>query len=126
MYLKLNLNPNDNEADDCIVRAIAFVTQQTWEQVYNELCKIGLEKFEMPSGKVVFEEYLQNRGWINMRRIRRSMSNGKWLTVKEFVEIKKERMIVIVSNHVVACDGGNYYDTFDCGGLTVQGYWVKK
>ena len=39
MWVKCNPNPLGKAAGDCVVRAIAIATQQSWGRIYDDLCR---------------------------------------------------------------------------------------
>ena len=42
MWIKCNPNPLGKQTGDCVVRAIAIATGQSWRDTYRELCKVGI------------------------------------------------------------------------------------
>ena len=49
MWIKANPNPCRREEPDCVVRAIAIATDQTWQKVHRDLCRLSYEQCTMPS-----------------------------------------------------------------------------
>lgn len=47
-FVKFNNNPKQNKTNDCVIRAISFATNKSWEDVYNDLTKLGCKKALMP------------------------------------------------------------------------------
>lgn len=39
MFIKLNINPNGKVTNDCAIRAIATVVENSWYDVFDECCK---------------------------------------------------------------------------------------
>ena len=58
LFVKENVNPKGNKACDCVVRAIVTATNEKWEDVYIDLCKLGLEMKDMPNAKPVWKKYM--------------------------------------------------------------------
>lgn len=123
--IKLNMNSKGIKASDCVVRAICYATQQSWDDVYNELCKIGFKMKRMPNEKQVYEKYLEHLGWSKQKQPRKS--NGFKYTVDEFAEsMSREVYIVTVANHMTVVAGREIVDTWDCGHKTIGNYWIKE
>ena len=53
MYIYYNPNPQNNLVGDCVIRAIAKVTGQSWEQTYIKVALQGLTMHDMPSSNSV-------------------------------------------------------------------------
>lgn len=141
---KLNINPKGIKACDCVIRAIAYATDNTWENVYVELCKLGMKMKRMPNEKQVYEKYLEQKGWVKHKQPRaKDYEDGfkmgmKKYTVKEFIElmnfenkcIGKGKLIISVANHLtcIECNNWEYelVDTWDCSYKCVGNYWVEK
>lgn len=121
---KLNLNPKGIKACDCVVRAIAYSLNQTWEQTYCDLCKLGLKMKRMPNEKQVYEKYLELNGWVKHKQPRMDF-NLKY-TVSEFIDCKMEsKAIISVANHLTCIDNYELIDTWDCGRKSIGNYWTK-
>ena len=43
------MNPKAIKAGDCVIRAIAYSLDQTWEDTYNDLCALVLKMKRMPN-----------------------------------------------------------------------------
>lgn len=120
----LNFNPTDRKKSDCVVRAICGATNQSWEKVYKDLCAIGLERYEMPNVKEVYEAYLKQLGWEKQKmpkegRFRVQLSN--------FINKNpKGVFIVSVARHLTYFENGTLVDLWNCGGKCVGNYWIKK
>ena len=69
-FEKLNLNPKGIRACDCVIRAIALATAQTWDKVYMDLCELGLKMKRVPNEKQVYEKYLEQKGWTKHKQPR--------------------------------------------------------
>ena len=122
---KLNINPKGIKAGDCVIRAIAVTTEQTWDKVYADLCEIGFKMKRMPNEKSVYEKYLNNLGWIKHKQPR-TILNSK-LTILEFIEYQIERKAIIsVANHLTCVDNFELIDTWDCSHKCISNYWTKE
>lgn len=135
-FEKFNINPKGMKASDCVIRAIAFATEQTWDQVYKDLCEIGFKLKRIPNEKKVYEKYLEKIGWTKNKQPRDYMN--KKLTVdefsKQFNRVLKERdskrIIITVANHMTAIEWTGYemqlIDTWNCSHKSVGNYWTKE
>ncbi len=125
-FINCNANPKQwkNEGD-CVVRALCKATNLSWEEVYQELCDIGLKKCRMPNSKQVYEEFLKEQGFIKCS-MPRHCDNTRY-TVREFIETFKEELVVIsVANHLTYAENDYLYDTWDCSFKSVGNYWIKE
>lgn len=46
-YVNYNANPKNRKTGDCVIRAIARATNQSWETVYAALCELGAKMKDM-------------------------------------------------------------------------------
>jgi len=127
-YRPYNPNPNPNhkkdKITDCVIRAFCKAIDAEWADVYTELSKMGLEMYAMPNDKVVWKKFLQNSGFIH-HTIPRALGS-KRPTVSSFAQAhKKGTYILQIKNHIVTCEDGLYYDTWDCGNKSLYAYWEK-
>lgn len=143
-FEKLNLNPKGIKAGDCVIRAIALATDQTWDDVYNNLCQLGLKMKRVPNEKKVYEKYLEQLGWIKHKQPRaynyedgHSSSMSKY-TINELIDkLDGDKLIsggcphivVSVANHLTCLEDNHGYqimDTWNCGNKYVCNYWTKE
>jgi len=123
--IKYNMNPKGIKAGDCVIRAIAYSLDQTWEETYDDLCKLGMKMKRMPNEKQVYEKYLEQKGWVKHKQPRTSF-NTKY-TVFEFIEYQMERKAIIsVANHLTCVDNFELVDTWDCSRKSIGNYWTKE
>lgn len=67
-FKKYNKNPKQwKHEGDCVVRAISTAMSQTWDETYMELCYLGRKKCMMPNSKKLYEAYLKQMGWENIK-----------------------------------------------------------
>ena len=117
-------NPSKKLQGDCVVRAMTKAMDKDWDAVYVDLCKLGMEIKAMPNDKDTWKKYLDDNGFIYHKiSVKRGSKRG---TVAEFAtKNKKGTFVLQVANHIVTCQDGYYYDTWDCGGHSLYGYWEK-
>ena len=122
--IRLNLNPKGIKASDCVVRAISYATQQSWDDVYRGLADIGFKMKRMPNEKKVYEKYLEQLGWSKQKQPRKD--SGFKYTVDEFADdMPRDVYIITVANHMTVLADREIVDTWDCGHKTVGNYWIK-
>lgn len=113
-FVYLNPNPLGKKTNDCVVRALCIVLNQSWDQTYSELSQIGFELCEPFNSDVIWWTYLKRKGFH-----REFVPNTcpDCYTVRQFCnEHPIGRYVVKLSKHVVAVIDGDYLDTWDSGG----------
>ena len=126
-----NANPHNKFTDDCVIRALSTAMNQSWEQTFNELCKISVKYGLMPTDIKCYGRYLKEKGWIKHSQPRKS-DNSKY-TGKEFVKkvlINTSQHVNVIAHigghHIVAVINGKINDTWDCTNGCIGNYWTKK
>ena len=133
------MNPKNKSVGDCVVRSIALAMEKEWDQVYNDLCRIGFKYKLMPNSDGCYERYLKDNGWVRCKQPRKE-DNTKY-TGKEFCEwldkelernhINKNSIIISIGSHHLSCvcygniSGFTINDTWDCSNNCVGKYWTK-
>lgn len=132
------------DAGDCVTRAIAIATQQSYKEVYEaifaeqrlyanthrtQLARRMKSKGFSPRGGVarsIYDSYLKSLGW----KWQPTMGIGTGCKVHlQEEELPKGKIIARVSKHVVAIIDGVVHDTYDCtrgGTRCVYGYYYKN
>jgi len=107
--------------NDCVIRSIAIATQTEYKQVWEELCDIAKPIGLFPNDKRVFELYLKNRGWENIK------------LTKPFPQIQTLKLDWAIvycragyGTHLTAIVEGDLYDTWDCRDRIAYSYWQAK
>lgn len=124
-FKKFNANPKEWKGEgDCVIRALCTGMNQTWEETYLDLTKLGLKKCRMPNSKRTYEAYLEQKGWIKHKMPRHD--DGSRYTVRELIdESPNMKAIISVANHLTYVDTGTLLDTWDCSRKSVGNYWTK-
>ena len=94
MWVKCNPNPVGRQTGDCVIRAIAVVTGQSWREAYWDLCEQGAVMGDLPNNNAVWGEYLRERGG---RQFLLPESCPSCITVRAFCERYPEGTYVIGS-----------------------------
>lgn len=122
-YYQPNKKDLKDKYGDCVIRSLCKGTGKSWLEVFDELVPIAREFQASINGKVVYEEFLKNNGFVYT-----GISNKKGSkrpTVKSFSKANKGLYVLVVANHLVTCVDGDYFDTWDCGNKCLYGYWEK-
>ena len=123
-FLRLNVNPNGNEVNDCVVRAIAYASGKTWHEVFDLLCETAGKMAMMPNYKDVYAVVLESLGFVK-QTITPPKKGGKRKSVRDIAKSCDKLAIVKAAHHLVAIDGqGHYVDIWDCGNKTAYTYWT--
>lgn len=80
-----NLNPKGNITGDCVIRAIAAVTGNSWEFIYDELYQYGKKVYTTMTDRKTYRKYLEdNYNCIRLKQPKHS-DNTK-VTCKELID----------------------------------------
>lgn len=121
MYIKSNINPQNKQVGDCVIRAISTALNQDWERTYIELAIQGFMMSDMPSSDSVWNEYLKSKG---LTRYIVPDTCPNCYTVRQFADEHPTGIyVVFVGQHVVAVIDGDYIDTWDSGDRVPIYYW---
>lgn len=124
MWVKCNPNPLGKQAGDCVVRAIAIATQQSWGRVYEDLCRQGRRECDMPSSNSVWASYLNEKGF---EPFLMPNSCPNCITVRAFASRMPEGTYIIgTGNHSVCIIDGDWYDSWDSGDEVASYFWRVK
>lgn len=129
-YHYVNVNPKDRFVDDCVIRAIALVCNQSWEQTVRELTELGIKKGDVCNGRKLFPLYLKEKGFTQMSEPRNydntKMSIKEWLSSRDGWLWHSYKIVVSVgSHHISAIIDNKVNDIWDCSGDTMHKWWVK-
>lgn len=121
MWIKCNPNPLGKQTSDCVVRAIAIATEQSWKRTYRELCELGEIEAELPNANSVWGLYLRNKG---AKQFLLPESCPACVTVRAFCEKYPTGVYVIgTGSHAVCVMDGDYYDSWDSGNEAASYFW---
>ncbi len=123
-YVFFNPNPSGKRIGDCVIRAIAKITDQTWTDTYIDIALKGFELCDMPSSNAVWASYLRQRGF---RRFIISDDCADCYTVNDFcVDFPRGAYLLATGSHVVTVVDGNYFDAWDSGSEVPVAFWTKE
>ena len=124
MWIRCNPNPLGKQTSDCVVRAIAIATEQSWKRTYRDLCDLGEIEAEMPTSNHLWGLYLADKG---AKQFLLPETCPQCITVRAFCERYPDGVYVIgTGSHAVACINGDYYDSFDSGSESPSYFWRVK
>lgn len=124
MFNYYNPNPTHTLVGDCVIRAIAKLTNQSWEDTYTDVTIQGYIMHDMPSANRVWERYLKSRGY---EKVLLPESCPDCYSVIDFCEDHPiGKYLLAIGDHVVAVEDGDYYDTWDSGNEIPIHYWKRK
>ena len=123
-YVFFNPNPSGNRIGDCVIRAIAKLTDQTWEDTYIDVAIKGYELCDMPSSNAVWGSLLRQRGF---HRFIIPDECPVCYTVKDFCfDFPRGAFLLATGSHVVTVIDGNYFDAWDSGAEVPVAFWTKE
>lgn len=121
MHISYNPNPESSRVGDCVIRAIAKATNQSWKDTYIAIALQGYIMHDMPSANRVWGAYLRSKGF-QQRHI--ECNDPDSYTVANFAADNPNGIYILaLSGHVVCICNGDWYDTWDSGGETPIYYW---
>lgn len=129
-YRYVNLNPKDRKVDDCVVRAIANATGQSWEQTVREMTELGIKKGCLLNDPKLIPLYLKSKGFSQMNEPRKydntKMSVREWLSSRDGWLWHSYKIVAVVgTHHITAIINNEVQDIWDCTRKTMHKWWVK-
>lgn len=125
-YHYINLNPKDKYVGDCVIRAVALMTNSDWKDTVREMTEFGIDKGLVLNDNKLYPEYLKSKGFVEHGEPRDSFNRK--ITVREFVKLHpeiKNFVAKVGSHHVTAVRDGMVQDIWDCSRETLHRYWVR-
>ena len=124
MYIHANPNPYGAYVEDCVIRAIAIVTDRSWDEVAIYLFLQAFIMKNMPSVDNVWGNYLRSIGF---RRYALPNTCPDCYTVRDFCNDNPiGTFILATGSHVIAVINGNYYDAWDSGDELPTAVWRRE
>lgn len=124
-FIKYNKNPKNRKTSDCVIRAIATATNNSWEYVYSKLAEQGIKKGLMINDSKNWIKYLEELGYKKQAMPRRK--DRTRYTLEEFAtELAEENKtyIVKIAGHLTVIKNKDLIDTWNCSYKSVGNYWV--
>lgn len=124
MWIRCNPNPLGKQTGDCVIRAIAIATDQSWRETYRDLCRMGEMMADLPNSNPVWSQYLKRKG---AKQFLLPEACPDCITVRAFCERYPKGVYVIGTGyHAVACIDGDWYDSWDSGSAVPTIFWKVK
>ena len=124
MWIRCNPNPLGKQTGDCVIRAIAIATDQSWRETYRDLCEEGERLGDLPNSNPVWGNYLRKRG---AEQFLLPESCPACISVRAFCDRYPDGVYVIgTGDHAVAVIDGDHYDAWDSGSETPTYFWRVK
>lgn len=124
MFKFYNPNPKNRLVDDCVIRAISLLTNQTWDDTYIGITMAGFDMKDMPSSGRAFGRYLTNIGY---QRFIIPNTCPDCYTVRDFcLDNPHGNYLLVTDKHVIGIKDGDYYDTWDSGDEVPMYYWKRR
>ena len=125
-----NVNPKNKFGSDCVVRAIAEATGQSWETTIREMTELGIKKGLVLNDASLYPLYLKEKGFSEIKEPRKhdntKMSVKEWLGSRDGWLWHSYKVVANVgSHHVVAIMNNKVIDTWDSTNQTMHKFWVK-
>lgn len=124
MWIRCNPNPLGRQTGDCVIRALAIATGQSWRDTYRQLCDLGERYADLPNSNMIWNMFLRRRG---AKQFLLPENCPECITVQAFCERYPEGIYVIgTGDHAVTCISGDYYDSFDSGMCVPTVFWRMR
>lgn len=124
MWMRSNPNPGHKEVPDCVIRAISLALNKRWLDVYDDLCELGRQEYNMPSADAVWGKYLYQQGF---EPFLLPESCPSCVTIRLFCHMHPNGVYIVgTGNHAVAVIDGDYYDSWDSGEEIPSFFWRVK
>lgn len=125
-YQYHNVNPFDKYHGDCVVRAIALMTNTSWADTIHQMTDLGITKGLVLNDKALIPLYLKKKGFVECNEPR-DVCNRK-MSIKDFLIENPDcgNFIAFVgSHHVTAVKDNKVHDIWNCSNETMHRYFVK-
>ena len=97
----------DKKSGDCVVRAIAISTEQSYKTVMFDLCEMAVGLGSMPNSSKVYIPYLESKGFKEHKLPKSTRMDSDLIPRDRWV-------ICYVASHLTSVKGNELHDTWDC------------
>lgn len=123
MYIEYNPNPAGRNTGDCVIRAISKAMDLSWDDAFFAIMSQAFMMKDMPSSNAVWGNYLRSNGF--KRRVIPDYCPDCY-TIKDFCDDHfSGTYIVATGSHVVCCQDGDAYDSWNSLMEVAVFYWEK-
>lgn len=124
MFVYYNANTAGNLVEDCVIRALCVVFNDTWRHIYADLTMMGYYNYNMPNANKIMAEYLTLNGF-TLRHLKDTCP--ACYTIRDFaMDHPFGTYVLATGSHVVALVDGYYFDTADSGDEVPLYYFEKR
>lgn len=129
-----NENPKGKKTTDCVVRAIAFITQKGWAEVTKELCGFAIKYSQDAADPLLYHKYLESLGFMKCKQPRQYNADDGFQTKKytgaEFcrsgmLAAKQGCVAHLGGNHLTAIKDNKIHDIWNGSHKCIGNYWIK-
>lgn len=124
MFKFYNPNPKNRIVEDCVIRAISAITDQSWDDTYIGVVMAGFDVKDMPSSGRAWGHYLTDIGFT--KNIIPNTCPDCYTIRKFCYDYPIGNYLLVTNSHVVAVKDGDYYDTWDSGDEIPEYFWQRR
>lgn len=123
VYRYYNCNPKHKRTEDCVIRAIASATGDSWEDVVKQLTEYMIKTGDVYNTPNLYGKYLKDIGWIKQKQP--IYSDGSKMRIRDFVKKFNGHAIAHAGkNHITYIAEGHLWDIWNCENEIIGNYWV--
>ena len=112
-FIFYNPNPSNKSVGDCVVRAVSKALNIDWYDSYGLLCERGRIMNDMPNANAVWGDLLKTYGF---KKFMTPNSCPNCYTVLDFcIDHPRGKYVLATGSHVLTCEDGFYFDSWDSG-----------
>ena len=117
-FVYKNPSPVNRGYQDSFIRSMAVIENRSWESVYKDVCRLGLQMAESPQDVSVWDVYLQNHG--TGPEVQLAYSH---ISAGEFAKNHTDStwLLTLGDGWVTCCVAGTLYDI-----RNYKNRWVQK
>lgn len=120
-----NCNPHHVRTDDCVIRAIAAATGDSWEETLRNLTDYMIKDGHMIGTLELYGKYLKDIGFIKHKQP--LTKTGKKMKFSEFCKkFDGEAVCNCGKGHVTYVSENGIWDIWNCEDEIVGNYWTCK
>ena len=121
----INANPKNKKTTDCVVRALAVATGESYEDVIDDLGALWKQTGVCFNDKQNYGRYLADKGFVKVTQPRRS--DGTKRPVGEIDSlVDGQTAVVSMPGHLVAFRDGAIHDIWDCRRKKIGNYYIRR
>lgn len=124
IFVYHNENPAGKETGDCVIRAVAFALNKSWEEIYDEFVEKGRECHCLPNAKDVYEPYLDAAGVRMPAMWTDDKGKRHRYTIKTLSKQYPTGTYVLrTAHHMTVMKDGQCVDLWDCSDKAAYIIW---